>query len=63
MTQNQAYAIEVSGRSAGIVVAERRGVTFFAADRAFQSLDRHTFRRVIEAERAARQVLATRVRV
>lgn len=60
MTQHQAYAIEVKGRPAGIVVAERGGYTFFAADAAFQNLDRRTFRHVRHAERAARDLAEER---
>ena len=60
MTQPHAYAIEVHGRSAGIVVAESRGCTFFASDWAFKDLDRRRFRHVGQAERAAEQVLRHR---
>ena len=59
-TASAAYAIEVQGRSAGIVVAERGGFTFFVSDWAFRDLDRRTFRNVGQAERAARQVIARR---
>ncbi len=55
-----AYAIEVQGRSAGIVVAERGGFTFFVSDWTFKDLDRRTFRNIGQAERAARQVIARR---
>ena len=55
-----AYAIEVQGRSAGIVVAERGGFTFFVSDWAFKDLDRRTFRNIGQAERAARQVAQQR---
>jgi hypothetical protein len=53
---NQAFAIEVHGHTAGIVVAERRGFTFFASDWAFKDLDRRTFRHVGQAERAAQHL-------
>ncbi|PWC33983.1 hypothetical protein [Azospirillum sp. TSO35-2] len=55
MSQTNAYTIEVQGRSAGIVVAERGGFTFFTADWAFRDLDRRVFRNVGQAQRAARQ--------
>lgn len=58
MTQSRAFAIEVQGRPAGIAVAERGGFTFFVADRAFSSLDGRFFRRIDQAERAARRLLA-----
>ncbi|MEI7606845.1 MAG: hypothetical protein WCJ64_05635 [Rhodospirillaceae bacterium] len=57
MTKAQAYAIEVQDRSAGIVVADREGFIFFAADAAFRSLDRKTFRHVGHAESAARRLM------
>ena len=53
MSASQAFAIEVQGRSAGIVVAEPGGFMFFAADGAFRSLDRRVFKRVGQAEQAA----------
>ena len=58
MSAPHAFTIEIHGRSAGIVVAERGGFMFFAAERAFQALDRRVFREVGHAERAARRVLA-----
>ncbi|MBP2316458.1 hypothetical protein [Azospirillum soli] len=60
MSQSHAYAIEVQGRSAGIVVAERGGFTFFVSDWTFKDLDRRTFRNVGQAERAARQIVTAR---
>lgn len=57
MNRAQAFAIEVQGRSAGIVVAQRGGFTFFTSDGTFKDLDGHFFRRVDQAERAARRVL------
>ncbi|PWC43092.1 hypothetical protein [Azospirillum sp. TSO22-1] len=60
MSQPHAYAIEVHGRSAGIVVAENRGFTFFASDWAFKDLDRRRFRHVGQAERAAELLLRAR---
>ncbi len=58
MTAFHAFAIEVHGRSAGIVVAERGGFMFFAAERAFQSLERRVFRQVVHAETAVHRVLS-----
>ena len=58
MSNARAFAIEVHGHSAGIVIAQRGGFMFFAAGRAFQSLDRRVFRHVTHAESAARQILA-----
>ncbi|RJF79199.1 hypothetical protein D3877_20485 [Azospirillum cavernae] len=55
MTTANAYAIEVQGHSAGIVVADRGGYTFFVSDWAFRDLDRRVFRNVGQAERAANQ--------
>lgn len=57
MVNHQSYAIEVQGRAAGIVVAEKGGYTFFASDWAFKDIDRQTFRRVSHAERAVRELL------
>ena len=53
MSATQAFAIEVHGRSAGIVVSEPGGFVFFAADGAFRSLDRRVFKHVVQAEQAA----------
>ncbi len=60
MSQSNAFAIEVQGRTAGIVVAERGGYTFFASDWTFRDLDRLVFRYVDQAERAAQQLLTKR---
>ena len=66
MSKSQAYAIEVHGRSAGIVVAARGGFMdgrspdkrrVFAAERAFQSLERRVFQQVGHAESAAHRLL------
>jgi Ethanolamine utilization protein EutJ (predicted chaperonin) len=54
---NQAFSIEVGGRSAGIAIAERGGFVFFAADRAFHALEGQVFRRLRHAERAAERLL------
>ena len=58
MSGYHAFAIEVHGRSAGIVVAERGGFMFFAAERAFQSLERRVFQQVVHAETAAHRLLS-----
>lgn len=57
MSHTNAFAIEVQGRSAGIVVADRGAFTFFVSDWAFRDLDRRVFRNVGQAERAAHQHL------
>lgn len=57
MSQPHAYTIEVQGHSAGIVVAERGGFLFFAAERAFRSLERRRFKHVTHAEQAVRGIL------
>jgi len=62
MSLAQAYAIEVHGRSAGIVVAERGGFVFFSADGAFNTLERRVFKHVTQAEQAARRLLSDRDR-
>ena len=60
MSSANAYAIEVQGNSAGIVVASANHFIFYAADWAFETLDRKTFRSPAHAERAARDVLLRR---
>jgi hypothetical protein len=60
MSSANAYAIEVQGNSAGIVVASANHFIFYAADWAFGSLDRKPFRSPAHAERAARDVLLRR---
>ncbi len=60
MRSTQAFAIEVHGQSAGIVVAEQGGFVFFAADGAFQALDRRVFKGVGQAERAAVELAGDR---
>ena len=47
-----AYVIETAGETAGIVVREKRGVRFFAAEPAFYSLDGQTFESLNAAHRA-----------
>ncbi len=56
MSSTQAFAIEVHGRSAGIVVADQGGFMFFSADGAFRVLDRRVFKHVGQAERAAVEI-------
>jgi len=58
MSSLQAFAIEVYGRSAGIVIAERSGFMFFASDTMFRQLDRRVFKHIGQAERAARQLVS-----
>ena len=60
MSSSQAYAIEVQGNSAGIVVANAGHFIFYAADWAFGPLHRKPFRSPAHAERAARDVLLRR---
>lgn len=64
MTSNpsQAFAIEVQGHPAGIVVADRGGYTFFASDWTFRDLDRRLFRHIDQAQRAAKRIYARRSR-
>jgi hypothetical protein len=57
---SQAYVIEVSDRTAGIVVSEERGFRFFSSERAFDSLDGGHFGSARAAERAARALLSRR---
>lgn len=58
MNNTNAFAIEVHGTPAGLVVGGHGGYTFFASDWAFKELDRRVFRHVRHAERAAAQILA-----
>jgi hypothetical protein len=51
-----AYAIEVHGEAAGIVVSEGNRYVFFASNWAYRDLDRRTFRGVSHAENAARDI-------
>ncbi len=50
---SDSYIIEVSSRAAGIVVRDKTGYRFFAANRDFNSLEGRYFRSAREAERAA----------
>ena len=47
------YIIEVGTRTAGIVVRDRTGYRFFAAEPKFFALEGQVFRRPRDAERAA----------
>ncbi|WGD53603.1 hypothetical protein QA641_06755 [Bradyrhizobium sp. CB1650] len=57
---SQAYVIEVSDRTAGIVVADERGFCFFSSERAFDRLDGGHFGSARAAERAVRALLDRR---
>ncbi|ANW02740.1 hypothetical protein [Bradyrhizobium icense] len=57
---SQAYAIEVSNRTVGIVVREERGFRFFSSERTFDILDGGHFRSAHAAERAARALVERR---
>jgi len=50
---SQAYIIEVSSYTAGLVVRDETGFRFFSSERAFDRLDGHRFSSVRAAERAA----------
>lgn len=49
-----AFIIEINGKAAGLVVEEKGGFRFFASHRIFWKLDGRIYRRVREAEKAAR---------
>lgn len=57
---SNAYIIEVSHRTAGIVVKEVRGVRFFSSDTAFTSIDGGLFASARAAEFAARMIIEGR---
>lgn len=57
---SKAYIIEVSDRTAGIVVGDSRGFCFFSSDRAFDGLDGGHFGSARAAERAVRALLQQR---
>ncbi|WP_322514401.1 hypothetical protein SR870_15330 [Rhodopseudomonas palustris] len=50
---SDAYVIEVSSRTAGIVVRDGRNFCFFAAHRDFDSLERQSFGSLVAAHKAA----------
>ncbi|WP_175619490.1 MULTISPECIES: hypothetical protein [unclassified Bradyrhizobium] len=52
-----AYVIEISDRTAGIVVSDKSGFCFFSSDRAFDGLDGGYFGSARAAERAVRALL------
>jgi hypothetical protein len=52
-----AYIIEFSDHTAGIVVAEQRGFRFFSAEPAFDSLEGGYFGSARAAERAAKALI------
>jgi hypothetical protein len=54
------HVIEVNNVTAGIIVGIKGGFRFFAAERAFKSLDLAVFSTVEDASRAARAKLAKR---
>ncbi|QIG93621.1 MULTISPECIES: hypothetical protein [unclassified Bradyrhizobium] len=58
--KSQAYVIEVSDRTAGIVVGDKSGFCFFSSDRAFDGLDGGYFGSARAAERAVRAPLQQR---
>lgn len=51
------YIIEVGDRTAGIVVAEGRGVRFFSSEQAFSRLEGNYFGSARAAERAAKALI------
>ncbi len=53
LTVSDSYVIEVSSETAGIVVRDKSGFRFFAANHDFYSLEGRYFRSAREAERAA----------
>ncbi|MFT4096726.1 MAG: hypothetical protein QM651_06350 [Rhodoblastus sp.] len=55
-----AFIIEIRNRTAGLVASDGREFCFFAAERAFASLDGHVFRSARQAERAVRGLAASR---
>jgi hypothetical protein len=54
---SDSYIIEVSSQAAGIVVRETSGYRFFAASQPFYRLDGRVFRHVVDAQRAAMQLV------
>ncbi|WP_375779222.1 hypothetical protein ACE103_09630 [Bradyrhizobium sp. ma5] len=60
---SQAYIIEVSDRTAGIVVSDNSGFCFFSSERAFDRLDGGYFGSARAAERAARALVDRRRQV
>ena len=59
-----ARVVEIGDVTVGIVIPETNGaVRFFSAGREFDSLDRRSFRSVVVAMKAVRDLLAGRTRV
>jgi hypothetical protein len=52
------HVIEVGDVTAGIIVAIKGGFRFFAAERAFKSLDLAVFSTIEDANRAAREKIS-----
>jgi hypothetical protein len=59
-TMFDSYVIEVSSKTAGIVVRDKSGFRFFASNHDFDSLEGRYFRSAREAERAAILFLQTK---
>ncbi len=53
-----AYAMELHGRSVGVLVAEGRSFRFYASDPMFRSLERRAFNSIAQAERSIRVLAA-----
>jgi hypothetical protein len=56
---SRAYIIEVNNRTAGIVIGDERGVSFFSSERMFDSLESRQFGSARDAELAARALFNT----
>ena len=59
MSNTNAFRLEVSGITAGIVVAANNGFVFFSSDKQCSFLDRHHFSSVAQAEKAIRNALSS----
>jgi hypothetical protein len=59
---DHAFIIEVDDIAAGLALRERGGWRFVAADRRFQILDGSRFKRVAQAEHAARNLWRAQMR-
>jgi len=57
MPRTSSCIIEINDKAAGILVAERNGFIFFAADATFGRLERRIFRSIGHAEETARTLL------
>ena len=57
MLHSSSCIIEINDKAAGILLAERNGFIFFAADAAFGRLERRVFRSIGHAEQTARTLL------